>query len=87
MINGVVDYLGRGLDGAWQLVNFKTGPILDRAEAVEHHRLQLEIYSLYLALQFPEQDHYQAILYFTDMDESHRLMFKRRLDRHCQSRR
>jgi len=50
----VIDHIVRRTDGLWQIVDYKTGAIPDKAETAERHRLQLEIYNLYLAKLFPD---------------------------------
>jgi len=69
LVHGVVDYIGRGDDGLWELVDYKTGHRANPDEAVQHYRLQLEIYTLCLQALHPGQDEYRATLYFTDLDE------------------
>lgn len=75
LVHGTVDYMGRGADGLWQLVDYKTGHISDQAEAIKRYRLQLQIYALCLETHFPGQDQYRAILYFADLDDSHHFKF------------
>ncbi len=69
LVHGVVDYLGRGADGLWELVDYKTGHRANPNEAVQHYRLQLEIYTLCLQALYPGQGEYRAMLYFTDLGE------------------
>ena len=69
LVHGVVDYLGRGADGLWELVDYKTGHRANTEEAVQHYRLQLEIYALCLQALYPDQGEYRVMLYFTDLDE------------------
>ena len=69
LVHGVVDYIGRGADGLWELVDYKTGQRANTEEAVQHYRLQLEIYALCLQALYPDQGEYRAMLYFTDLDE------------------
>ena len=69
LVHGVVDYIGRGADGLWELVDYKTGHRANVEEAVQHYRLQLEIYTLCLQALYPDQGEYRAMLYFTDLDE------------------
>ena len=69
LVHGVVDYLGRGADGLWELVDYKTGHRANAEQAVQHYRLQLEIYALCLQALHPNQGEYRAMLYFTDLDE------------------
>ncbi len=69
LVHGVVDYIGRGADGLWELVDYKTGHRARPDEAVQHYRLQLEIYALCLQALHPDQGEYRATLYFTDLDE------------------
>lgn len=75
LVNGIVDYMGRGEDGLWQLVDYKTGHNSAPDEAVDRYRLQLEIYTLCLEALYPGQDEYRAILYLTDRDDIHLLRF------------
>ena len=70
LVHGVVDYMGRGADGLWELVDYKTGHRANTEEAVQHYRLQLEIYALCLQALHPGQSEYRATLYFTDFDET-----------------
>ena len=70
LVHGVVDYIGRGADGLWELVDYKTGHRANTEEAVQYYRLQLEIYALCLQGLHPDQDEYRATLYFTDLDEA-----------------
>ena len=69
LVHGVVDYIGRGADGLWELVDYKTGHRAHPDEAVQHYHLQLEIYALCLQALYPNQGEYRATLYFTDLDE------------------
>ena len=69
LVHGVVDYLGRGADGLWELADYKTGHRTNTEEAVQHYRLQLEIYALCVQALHPDQSEYRATLYFTDLDE------------------
>ena len=69
LVHGVVDYMGRGADGLWELVDYKTGHRTNAEESVQHYRLQLEIYALCLQTLHPDQGEYRATLYFTDLDE------------------
>ena len=69
LVHGVVDYMGRGADGLWELVDYKTGHRANAEESVQHYRLQLEIYALCLQALYPDQGEYRATLYFTDLDE------------------
>ena len=75
LVHGVVDYMGRGADGLWELVDYKTGHRTNPEEAVQHYRLQLEIYALCLQTLYPDQGEYRATLYFTDLDEAHLVSF------------
>ena len=75
LVHGVVDYMGRGADGLWELVDYKTGHRTNLDEAVQHYRLQLEIYALCLQALYPDQGEYRATLYFTDLDEAHLVNF------------
>ena len=75
LVHGVVDYMGRGADGLWELVDYKTGHRANLDEAVQHYRLQLEIYALCLQALHPGQSEYRATLYFTDLDEAHLVSF------------
>jgi len=68
-VHGVVDYLGRGADGLWELVDYKTGHRAHPDAAVPHYRLQLAIYALCLQALYPAQGEYRAMLYFTDLDQ------------------
>ena len=70
LVHGVVDYIGRGAAGLWELVDYKTGHRANTEEAVQHYRLQLEIYALCLQALHPDQSEYRATLYFTDLDEA-----------------
>ena len=70
LVHGVVDYIGRGADGLWELVDYKTGHRANTEEAVQYYRLQLEIYALCLQGLHPDQGEYRATLYFTDLDEA-----------------
>jgi len=69
LVHGVVDYIGRGADGLWELVDYKTGHRANTEDAVQYYRLQLEIYALCLQGLHPAQGEYRATLYFTDLDE------------------
>ena len=75
LVHGVVDYIGRGADGLWELVDYKTGHRANTEEAVQYYRLQLEIYALCLQGLHPGQDEYRATLYFTDLDEARPVSF------------
>ncbi len=75
LVHGVVDYIGRGADGLWELVDYKTGHRANTEEAVQYYRLQLEIYALCLQSLHPGQDEYRATLYFTDLDEERLVRF------------
>ena len=75
LVHGVVDYIGRGADGLWELVDYKTGHRANTDEAVQHYQLQLEIYALCLQALHPDQDEYRATLYFTDLDEARPVSF------------
>ncbi len=75
LVHGVIDHIVRRTDGLWQIVDYKTGSTPDKAAAVKRHRLQLEIYGLYLAKLFPDQAIYPAVLYFTDLDDMHSFNF------------
>ena len=75
LVYGVVDYMGRGTDGLWELVDYKTGHRANTDEAVQYYRLQLGIYALCLQALHPEQGEYRATLYFTDSDEVHPVNF------------
>ena len=75
LVHGVVDYIGRGADGLWELVDYKTGHRANTEEAVQYYRLQLEIYALCLQALHPGQDEYRATLYFTDLDEERLVRF------------
>ena len=65
----------RRTDGLWQIVDYKTWAIPDKAETAEHNRLQLKIYNLYLAKLFPDQGTYPTVLYFTDLADIHSFNF------------
>ena len=75
LVHGVVDYMGRGADGLWELVDYKTGHRAHTKEAVQHYRLQLEMYALCLQALHPGQGEYRATLYFADLDEAHLTRF------------
>lgn len=75
LVHGVVDYMGRGSDGLWELVDYKTGHLTNRAESVQRYQLQLELYALCLQGLHPGQDEYRATLYFVDLDEVHLVRF------------
>ncbi|MCE2447371.1 MAG: UvrD-helicase domain-containing protein [Candidatus Latescibacteria bacterium] len=75
LVHGVVDYIGRGDDGLWELVDYKTGHRANTEEAVQHYRLQLKIYALCLQALYPGQGEYRATLYFTDLDEARLVRF------------
>lgn len=75
LVHGVVDYMGRGADGLWGLVDYKTGHRTNRAESVQRYQLQLELYALCLQGLYPGQDEYRATLYFVDTDEEHLVRF------------
>ena len=75
LVHGVVDYIGRGADGLWELVDYKTGHRANTEEAVQYYRLQLEIYALCLQALHPGQSEYRATLYFTDLDEASPVSF------------
>ena len=75
LVHGVIDYIGRGADGLWELVDYKTGHRANTEEAVQHYRLQLEIYALCLQALYPGQGEYRATLYFTDLDEARLVRF------------
>ena len=62
LVHGVVDYIGRGADGLWELVDYKTGHRANAEESVQHYRLQLEIYALCLQALYPDQGEYRATL-------------------------
>ena len=55
LVHGVVDYIGRGPDGLWELVDYKTGHRANTEDAVQYYRLQLEIYALCLQGLHPDQ--------------------------------
>ena len=74
LVNGVIDHIVRRPDGLWQIVDYKIGPIPDKAKAAELHRLQLKIYGLYLAKLFPDQRTYPTVLY-TDLNDIHSFNF------------
>ena len=74
LVNGVIDHIVRRPDGLWQIVDYKIGPIPDKAKAAERHRLQLKIYGLYLAKLFPDQRTYPTVLY-TDLNDIHPFNF------------
>lgn len=71
LVHGVVDYMGRGADGWWELIDYKTGHRANRAESVQSYQLQLELYALCLQGLYPDQGEYRATLYFADSDEEH----------------
>ncbi len=75
LVHGVVDYMGRGPDGLWELVDYKTGHRANLAAAVQHYRLQLEMYALCLQALHPSQGEYRAMLYFADLDEARLVRF------------
>ncbi|MYK39692.1 MAG: AAA family ATPase [Gemmatimonadetes bacterium] len=75
LVHGVVDYIGCGTDGLWELVDYKTGHRANTEEAVQYYRMQLEIYALCLQALHPGQDEYRATLYFTDLDEERLVRF------------
>ncbi len=75
VVHGVVDYIGRGADGLWELVDYKTGHRANPDQAAQHYRLQLEIYALCLQALYPEQSEYRATLYFTDLDQARLVRF------------
>ena len=75
LVHGVVDYIGRGADGLWELVDYKTGHRANIEEAVQYYRLQLEIYAFCLQALHPGQGEYRATLYFTDLDEARLVRF------------
>ena len=75
LVHGVVDYIGCGADGLWELVDYKTGHRANTDEAVQHYRLQLEIYTLCLQALYPDQSEYRTMLYFTDLDEARLVRF------------
>ncbi len=75
LVNGVIDHIVRRPDGLWQIVDYKIGPIPEKAKAAERHRLQLKIYGLYLAKLFQDQGTYPTVLYFTDLDNIHSVNF------------
>ena len=75
LVHGVVDYIGRGPDGLWELVDYKTGHRANTEDAVQYYRLQLEIYALCLQGLHPDQGEYRATLYFTDLDEARPVSF------------
>ena len=75
LVHGIVDYIGRGPDGLWELVDYKTGHRANTEEAVQYYRLQLEIYALCLQSLHPDQSEYRATLYFTDLDEARPISF------------
>ena len=75
LVHGVVDYIGCGANGLWELVDYKTGHRANPDEAVQHYRLQLEIYTLCLQALYPDQSEYSATLYFTDLDEARLVRF------------
>ena len=75
LVHGVVDYIGRGADGLWELVDYKTGHRANTEEAVQYYRLQLEIYALCLQALHPDQSEYRATLYFIDLDEARPVRF------------
>ena len=66
IVNGIIDYMGRGEDGLWQLVDYKT----DQGATLDRYRLQLELYALYLESLFPGQPEYRAVLYLVDRDQT-----------------
>ena len=66
IVNGIIDYMGRGEDGLWQLVDYKTG----QGATLDRYRLQLELYALYLESLFPGQPEYRAVLYLVDRDQT-----------------
>ncbi len=70
LVHGVADYIGRGTDGLWELVDYKTGHRANTDEAVQRYQLQLEIYALCVQALHPDQSEYRATLYFTDLDEA-----------------
>ena len=75
LVHGVVDYIGRGADGLWELVDYKTGHRANTDEAVQRYQLQLEIYALCLQALHPGQSEYRATLYFIDLDEARPVRF------------
>ena len=75
LVHGVVDYIGRGADELWELVDYKTGHRANPDEAVQHYHLQLEIYTLCLQALYPDQSEYRATLYFTDLGEARLVRF------------
>ena len=75
LVHGVVDYIGCGADGLWELVDYKTGHRARPDEAVQHYRLQLEIYALCVQALHPDQSEYRATLYFTDLGEARLVRF------------
>ena len=75
LVHGVVDYIGRGADGLWELVDYKTGHRANTEKAVQYYRLQLEIYALCVQALHPDQGEYRATLYFTDLDEARLVCF------------
>lgn len=75
LVHGVVDYMGRGADGLWELIDYKIGHRANRPESVQSYQLQLELYALCLQGLYPGQDEYRATLYFADLDEEHCMRF------------
>ena len=61
LVNGVIDHIVRRPDGLWQIVDYKIGPIPDKAKAAERHLLQLKIYGLFLAKLFQDQGTYPTV--------------------------
>ena len=76
LIEGKMDRLIRE-EGHWKVVDYKTQPIPPGAanRESERYRLQMGLYTLSLSKLFPEQDRFEALIYFTAVDEVCSLLF------------
>ena len=78
LIEGKLDRLIRE-EGVWRVVDYKTRPISPGAaeRESERYRLQMGLYALALGKLFPDQDRFEALVYFTAVDEGCVLPFTR----------
>ena len=77
VIQGLIDRIYRTPDGVWKIADFKTSriPSGKKAEAAERFRLQMGVYALCLRRLYPQQETYDATVYFTHLDETHTFSF------------
>jgi ATP-dependent helicase/nuclease subunit A len=75
ILYGIIDRLFLDKDGVWNVLDYKTEAVHDKAKSIERYAFQLQLYAYLVRRLYPEADKVQATLFFTATGTKHDFVF------------